>query len=34
LATEKAVDLSRGRPSLAPARVPVFEHPNYESAQR
>jgi choline dehydrogenase len=31
---EKAADLIRSRPPLAPARVPVFEHPNYKSAQR
>jgi choline dehydrogenase len=31
---EKAADLIRGRPPLAPARVPVFEHPNYQVAQR
>jgi len=31
---EKAADLIRGRPPLAPARVPVFEHPNYQTEQR
>jgi choline dehydrogenase len=31
---EKAADLIRGRPSLDPIRVPVFEHPNYRTEQR
>jgi choline dehydrogenase len=31
---EKAADLIRGRPPLAAARVPVFEHPDYKAAQR
>jgi choline dehydrogenase len=31
---EKAADLIRGRPPLAPLQVPVFEHPNYRTQQR
>jgi choline dehydrogenase len=31
---EKAADLIRGRPPLEPAPVPVFEHPDYRTAQR
>ncbi len=31
---EKAADLIRGRTPLPPARVPVFEHPQYPTAQR
>ncbi|HEX4599158.1 MAG TPA: choline dehydrogenase [Burkholderiaceae bacterium] len=31
---EKAADLIRGRQALAPMRVSVFEHPNYQTAQR
>jgi choline dehydrogenase len=31
---EKAADLIRGRAPLKPLRVPVFEHPNYMTAQR
>ena len=31
---EKAADLIRGRAPLPPLRVPVFEHPNYQTAQR
>jgi choline dehydrogenase len=31
---EKAADLIRGQQPLAPMRVPVFEHPNYRTAQR
>ena len=31
---EKAADLIRGRAPLKPAQVPVFEHPNYQTAQR
>ncbi len=31
---EKAADLIRGRPPLAPLQVPVFEHANYRTQQR
>jgi choline dehydrogenase len=31
---EKAADLIRGRAPLEPMQVPVFEHPNYRTAQR
>ena len=31
---EKAADLIRGRPPLEPMHVPVFEHPDYRTAQR
>jgi choline dehydrogenase len=31
---EKAADLIRGRQPLAPMRVRVFEHPNYQTSQR
>ena len=31
---EKAADMIRGRPALAPSEAPVWIHPQWETAQR